>query len=158
MRARRAPNPSGPRTRRAIQQACAKPRRRTIRCARRVHTPWFVNHHHDNPSRDDGFALVGSERHPALLVLPLMGVGYAVAEMIENGGVIIGGSAGIANDLAEGRLAPGFDDRDRIASPYEHRLVEHRLVWARPASHAPKIRPSIDSNLALGEQAPELER
>lgn len=82
-----------------------------------------------------------------------MGVGYAVAEMIENGGVIIGGSAGIANDLAEGRLAPGFDDRDRIASPYEH-----RLVWARPASHAPEIRPSIDSNLALGEQAPELER
>lgn len=107
MRARRAPNPSGPRTRRAIQQACAKPRRRTIRCARRVHTPWFVNHHHDNPSRDDGFALVGSERHPALLVLPLMGVGYAVAEMIESGGVIIGGSAGIANDLAKAGSRPG---------------------------------------------------
>ncbi|KVD74864.1 LysR family transcriptional regulator [Burkholderia sp. ABCPW 14] len=122
--------------------------------ARLIHAPWFLNNHHENSSWDDWFAIAGGgASRKALPVLSFTGVGYAVDEILANGGVIIGSSAIIADDLADGRLVPVFDDRYRIASPYEY-----RLVWAPSATNSPEVRQLIDAILALAGHAPEFER
>ncbi|AOJ03607.1 hypothetical protein WS70_12810 [Burkholderia mayonis] len=85
-------------------------------------------------------------------VLSVTGVGYPVDEILANGGVIIGSSAIIADDLADGRLVTVFDDRYRIVSPYEY-----RLVWAPSATNSPEVRQLIDAILAFAGHALEFE-
>lgn len=118
--------------------------------ARLIHAPWFLNSHHENSSWDDWFSLVGGISPIASPALSFTGVGYAVNEILTNGGVIIGSSAIVADDLADGRLVPVFGERYRIRSPYEY-----RLIWSPSSANTPEVRQLIDTILVLAGHSPE---
>jgi LysR family glycine cleavage system transcriptional activator len=81
--------------------------------------------------------------------LSVSGVGYAMHEVTQNGGVMIASSALVRDELAEGRLVPVFGTRYQLTSPYEY-----RIVWTQSAHQSREQQHLIDGLLRAAGQPP----
>jgi LysR family glycine cleavage system transcriptional activator len=96
--------------------------------ARLVQSPWYHDDRLGNATWDDWFTAIAKCDTQTTAALSFSGVGYAMHEVAQNGGVMIGSSALLQDELADGRLVAVFGDRHQLTSPYEY-----RLVWTQSA-------------------------
>ncbi|MBD1589618.1 LysR family transcriptional regulator [Pseudomonas typographi] len=117
--------------------------------ARLVQSPWYHQDRLGNATWDDWFAAVAGCHTHTTPALSFSGVGYAMHEVTHNGGVIIGSSALLHDELADGRLVPVFGSRHRLTSPYEY-----RLVWTQSAQQSRAQQQLINGLLWAAGQPP----
>lgn len=117
--------------------------------ARLVQSPWYHRNRLGNATWDDWFAAVAGRSTQTVAALSFSGVGYAMHEVTQNGGVMIASSALVRDELAEGRLVPVFGTRYQLTSPYEY-----RIVWTQSAHQSREQQHLIDGLLRAAGQPP----
>lgn len=117
--------------------------------ARLVQSPWYHQDRLGNATWDDWFMAVAKRHTQTTAALSFSGVGYAMHEVAQNGGVMIGSSALLHDELADGRLVAVFGDRHQLTSPYEY-----RLVWTQSAYQSRDQQHLINGLLRAAGQPP----